>query len=161
MWGVNTSGYASHYNYSSGWSATGLLAYKVAVGSAGNVWSIDSSGGARYWSGSTSTWVSAGLSMLADIDAGVSSGEAWAVDGIWRYERTSSGWNSALSSMLQISVRNASIIAGFDFYSQAILRTTDGGSNWTTLPGTVIQVSEGSDGTIWGVDGERHLWRLP
>jgi tectonin-like protein/parallel beta helix pectate lyase-like protein len=164
LWGVDSSQAAWHYNYTLGsWTQTSFPPasprQKVAAGSASNVWSIDPAGAASYWSASSSTWTAAPGVVLSDIDAGPAIRNAWGVGGASIYRFTANGWVTApsSSSLTQISVHSDETLAGVD--GTTVKRTINGAQDWFVLPGALMQVSEGSDGTLWGLDANDHVWR--
>ncbi len=135
---------------------------KVSVGSANNIWGLDvlSGGPAPVYAWRNGAWSVPSAQLMTDIDAGPTSGQAWGVSGTSVY-RFRNAWTLVPGiSLDKISLHGQStvyeIAAGV--VGTAVKRTVDG-VNWEMLPGNLVEVAEGSDGTLWGVDASGYVWR--
>jgi len=160
IWATDTSYTVWRLAGGTTWEAmTGVLK-KVTVGSEKNIWGLDPSGGVYQRNKVTGLWETKGSGMT-DIDAGPAIGDAWALSSgaVWRYV---GGWVAVTlpGGLSQISVHSDdgtnNIVAGVQ---GTTVRRTVNGTRFHILPGSLIEVSEGSDGTLWGLDGNNHLWR--
>jgi GH43 family beta-xylosidase len=130
IWGLDSSGSIWRYNGSS-WSQIAGNAFDIAAGADGSVWAT-ASGGTYQWSGGTSTTT-------------------------WQ-----SNWNLVAGSapggthlVQQVSGRSATDLWGVDS-STNIWHFN--GTSWTQVAGGLIWVSEGSDGSVYGVAPDNRVW---
>jgi parallel beta helix pectate lyase-like protein/tectonin-like protein len=161
IWATGSGSSVWRYAGGGSWTAQPGSMQKVAVGSASNIWSLGVGNQVYHWN-PTTQWnlvpLPPGVTMT-DLDAGPASGDVWAIGGSipWRYDN---GWSSVNVSLGQISVHSDdgvnNIAAGVN---GTTVRRTITGTRFHTLPGLLVEVSEGSDGTLWGVDASHHLWR--
>jgi len=160
LWATDTSGGVWHYDGNVTWTQHPSVSFtKLTVGSAANVWGINSSHQIFHWVSPNWGMVSG---TLTDIEVGPAIRDVWGLNGttVMHYDSVT-GWSSVSGALTQISDHGSAgtndIIAGVN--GTTILRTIDGGTSWHTLPGSLIEVSEGSDGTLWGIDVNGYVWR--
>jgi hypothetical protein len=169
LWATDTSNAVWRYDGGSGtWSlGTSTRMVTISVGSAANIWGLGTTGTPYLRTSGTFNAVSG---SLTDLEAGPVYGEAWGLNGtsILRYRNTTHpGWSSVAGTLTQISCHGSyvppystdqlQVAAGVN--GTVIQRTLDSGSTWLTLPGALVEVSEGSDGTLWGLDSSGYVWR--
>lgn len=142
---------------------------KVAVGSARFVWGIGASGRSYSLDIPGNTFVLHAPPQthpITDIDVG-NAGEVWGLSGSDIMQYNAPNWTVATGAhvvpLSQISchgsVLTEAIVAGVDS-TGAPVRTIDTWDHKQTLTGSgFVEVSEGSDGTLWALDTNNHVWR--
>jgi len=159
LWATDTGNGVWRYAGSGTWSlGTTIRLAHISVGSAANIWGLKTNGTPYLRTSGTFNAVSG---SLTDLDAGPVYGQAWGVNGTTVQHYVSSAWSTVSGALTQISMHGDDgtndIVAGVN--GTTIQRTTDTATNWHTLPGALVEVSEGSDGTLWGLDSSGFVWR--
>ncbi|HZN37549.1 MAG TPA: tectonin domain-containing protein [Planctomycetota bacterium] len=183
LWAVKNDFSVWGYDGGFNWSTRGTVAMKqISVGQLppftppptvmeDNVWGIDTQSTPQTWRWNQSLlptpaweWVSGNTTQ---VDAAATRGEgAWAVFAsqqpplVYRIQNPpTQTWQQVTTQPLdQVSSTNFNAAVGV--YGNAVWLTRDGGVSWSQLPGQLTQVAEGSDGALWGLDANGHVWRF-
>lgn len=172
LWATDTSDRPWRFTGGSTWttSAAWPSLTRVTAGSAANIWGINSAGAVFRWS--AGAWqTQAGAPLLSDIEAGPVAGDVYGLRGSNVHRRAAGTWSTVANlTLTQISLHTMNvpisgpptqfgdIVAGVN--GTTIKRSVNGAvaSSWQTLPGSLVQVSEGSDGRLWGLDASGFVW---
>jgi hypothetical protein len=161
IWMVSTAGAILRYVGGGAWQIiTAQLAQVVTVGSARNVWILDSGGNPAAWSPQDSTWISKPIAtdLGASSIAAAADGTVLALDvngHAWQYDATTGSWaNAGFSglSFVQVACGSASKVWCLDVGGVPLQGTTasvEQAPNSGNLRFSCLTVA--ADGTVFAI----------
>jgi virginiamycin B lyase len=156
VWAVDTGN--NIYSYTgSGWQAVQGQLGQVAVGSAKNVWGVNTqTKTVWHWDGSQWTPINSWAQQVSVA----SDGTVWAIDPAgFPYMYTGAAgwpWQAVGGQLTQVSAGGSNNVWGVN--SNNVWQWD--GIQWNPRPGTMSQVSVGPDGTVYALDlsGKVYTW---
>jgi virginiamycin B lyase len=131
------------------WTQVPGVLTKVSVGSASEIWGVNSGKQIFKFGGAWIPVPAAQSGGLTQVSA-ASDGTVWGLNDGKIFRLNGSNWEKITGTLAQISVGSATEIWGVNLAKQ-IFRYNVTTPGWDKVDGTLSQVSVASDGTVWGL----------
>ena len=142
-----------------GWTKIASNMKEVAVGSAGNIWTVNSVGSVyRRVAGQFQQVDDAILSNISVAADGAVWG-ANAQGGVFRYNAATNKFERIGGTLKQVAAGSATAVWGVQTGGEVWRYNATGSIPFERVPGTLQQISVGADGVVWGVESNGHIYR--
>ena len=142
------------------WQQVPGLLTQIAVGSAGNVWGLNSAGQIFRFNPQTQNWQQ--ISGLLTQIAVASDGTVWGINSaqeIYRFDPQIQSWDHIPGLLTQIAVGSAGVVWGINS-AQQIFRFDSGTQGWDQIPGLLAHIAVAADGSVWGLNAQQEIFRF-
>ncbi len=168
VWGINNSNQVFHYTgpaqpYHTLIQIPGSF-NQISVAPDGTAWAVDANNLVYIFDRGTQTFQNVPGQSLAQVSVG-SSGNVWGVSSagaIFQWgQSTANAWDNIPGELNRIAVSTNQtypsnlFVFGINSYGQTYMYV----NGWIEIPGDLVQLSNGADGTVWGINAQQQIYR--